>query len=66
MAVLCCVVCLFVFDSVCLEYGGGAVLARAMPVEARRGRLIVWTWSYRICELCCRRWEPNCGPLEEQ
>ena len=24
---LCCVVCLFVFDSVCLEYGGGAVLA---------------------------------------
>lgn len=39
--------------------------AHAVPVEARGGRGIPWSWSYS-CQLQCEGWESKPGPEEEQ
>lgn len=39
----------------------------AMPMEATRGRLIAWSWSYSSYEAASGGfWKPNLSPLEEQ
>jgi hypothetical protein len=43
------------------------MLCVCVPMEARRGCRIPWSWSHRqLSSDCCRRWELNLGPLEEQ